>query len=346
MAQTFEPSPAQAASSPNTTPNIAPNIELVADGTPVSTPISASLRHPTVTSVRQAGRGLVFLHALAFVLGFTAVFTLLGSAAGLLGRGLNEYLPAIQRIGAILLILFGLTTIGLFRLLSQSIRARTDIGRNPAAAALVSIFDFFNALLYTEKRVTGMHQVNRSWGLLSSAMLGVSFSAGWVPCVGPILASIFFLASDSATVAQGASLLAIYSLGLGIPFLITGAAFSNATVVLRRLNRHARVVSWISGFFLFYVAFLLWTDRLAVLTTQFSFLNEWVFALEEAVAGSSGTEGDIISVGLATGAPLAFLAGLISFLSPCVLPLVPAYIGYLSSAAVGSAGNTLSESRS
>ncbi len=116
--------------------------------------------------------------------------------------------------------------------------------------------------------------------------------------------------------------------------------FSRATGMLRRLNRHANIVSIISGIFLFYVAYLLWTDSLALLTTRFAFLNEWIFALEDRIAASSGTGGDIIGMSMLAGAPLALLAGLISFLSPCVLPLVPAYIGYLSSTAVGSVGNT------
>jgi cytochrome c-type biogenesis protein len=205
---------------------------------------------------------------------------------------------------------------------------------NPAAAALVSILDWFSALLYTERRVTDMHQVNRRWGFASSFLLGVSFSAGWVPCVGPILASIFFLASNSATVTQGAVLLAIYSLGLGVPFLITGLAFSRMTGVLRRLNRHAGVVSIISGIFMLYVAYLLWFDKLATLTTRFNFLNEWIFAIEDWISVVSGTGGDIISVSLISGAVLAFFAGLISFFSPCVLPLVPAYLGFLTGAAV------------
>ena len=135
---------------------------------------------------------------------------------------------------------------------------------------------------------------------------------------------------------QGAALLAIYSLGLGIPFLITGAMFSRATAALRRVNRHANVVSIISGIFLFYVAYLLWSDSLALLTTRFNFLNEWIFSLEDQISALSGSGGDIIGMSVVTGAPLALIAGLISFLSPCVLPLVPAYLGYLSSAAVGS----------
>ncbi|MCE7984034.1 MAG: hypothetical protein DYG89_22910 [Caldilinea sp. CFX5] len=282
----------------------------------------------------QSNRLVIFLHALAFVIGFGAVFTLIGSAAGLLGQSLNSYLPPIQRFGAILLVIFALVTMGVFRWLVQQIQQRPDLQANPAAVALAGILDFFNTLLYTERRVAEMHTVNKGWGYLSSALLGVSFSAGWLPCVGPILASIFFLAQDSATAGQGAGLLAIYSLGLGIPFLITGAAFSSATRFLRRLNRRANIVSIVSGIFLLYVAYLLWTDSLALLTTRFFFLNEWVFALEDQVAVASGTGGDIISLSFLAAAPLAFIAGVISFISPCVLPLVPAYLGYLSGAAL------------
>jgi cytochrome c-type biogenesis protein len=299
----------------------------------------------TVTPTqRAAGRGLpgnrrtIFLHALAFVVGFGAVFTLIGSAAGLLGQSLNSYLPPIRHFGAILLVIFALVTMGVFRWLVQQIQQRPDLQANPAAVALAGILDFFNTLLYTERRVAEMHTVNRGWGYLSSALLGVSFSAGWLPCIGPILASIFFLAERSATAGQGAGLLAIYSLGLGIPFLITGAAFSSVTRFLRRLNRHANIVSMVSGLFLLYVAYLLWTDSLASLTTRFFFLNEWVFALEDQVTVASGTGGDIISLSFLAAAPLAFIAGLISFISPCVLPLVPAYLGYLSGAAL-SGGN-------
>lgn len=287
-------------------------------------------------STGDGSRLVVFLHALAFVIGFTVVFTIIGSAAGLLGKNLNAYLPMVQRIGAILLAIFGLVTLGVFRWLVNLLSTHTDLNTNPAAAALVSVLNFFNTLLYTEKRMTEMHQVNRNWGYLSSGLLGISFSAGWVPCVGPILGSILFLASDTATVGQGASLLAIYSLGLGIPFLITGAAFSSVTRFLRRVNRYANIVSIVSGLFLLYVAYLLGSGTLATLTTQFAFLNEWSASIEEWIGTVSGTNGDIISLSLVSAAPLAFFAGLISFISPCVLPLVPAYIGYLSGAALNN----------
>lgn len=290
----------------------------------------------SIPNPAQANRVVVFLHALAFVFGFTLVFTLLGSAAGLFGQRLTAYEDTLQRFGAILLVIFGLTTLGVFRWIANRIRQSTNLATNPAAAALVSILEFFNTLLYSEKRVTEMHKVSRNWGFLSSTLLGVSFSAGWVPCIGPILSSILVMASDSATAGQGASLLAIYSLGLGIPFLITGAAFSTATNFLRRLNRHTHIVSIISGLFLFLVAYLLWSDSLILLTNRFSAVTNWLIDLEYVVADPNNAESAVNNLTIIGGAPLAFFAGLVSFLSPCVLPLVPAYIGFLSSAAVGS----------
>ena len=247
-------------------------------------------------------------------------------------------MPLIQRLGAVLLAIFGLTTLGVLSRIVNRVQANDRLSANPAIAALVDILSFLNALMYTERRVTDLHKVKRGWGYLSSAMMGVSFSAGWVPCVGPILASILFLASDSATAIQGALLLAIFSLGLGLPFLVTGAAFSRATLILRRLNRHANIVSIVSGIFLLYVAWLLWSDQLTSLTTQFAFLNQWVFLLEDGLSSSIGVEATF-NAGALNAAPLAFIAGLISFISPCVLPLIPAYIGYLSGAALsGSRG--------
>lgn len=277
----------------------------------------------------------VFLHAFFFVLGFTLIFTLLGSAAGLLGRSLNPYMPVIQKFGAILLLIFGLTTLGVFRWLVNVLERRVDVRQNPAAEALASLLNFPNQLLYTEKRVADMHQVNRRWGYLSSALMGVTFAAGWVPCIGPILASILFLAGNSQTALQGAGLLLIYSLGLGIPFLLTGLMFSSMTRWLRSLNRHLGIVSIVSGLFMLYVAYLLWTDSLALLTTRFMALNEFVFQAEEQVSAVLAG-GVLIGAGATTEIVLAFGAGLISFLSPCVLPLVPAYIGYLSGTAVGA----------
>ncbi len=295
--------------------------------------VSTSPRPQTLAQVPP--RSTTFLHALAFVLGFTLVFTGLGSAAAFVGQELNRYQEIIQRVGAVLLTVFALVTLGVFQWLAARIRARADLAANPALAALVGALDFLNTLLYTERRVTDMRRVGRGWGYLSSALMGMSFSAGWVPCIGPILASILFLAQNRATVGDGAILLLIYSLGLGIPFLLTGLAFGSTTRFLRRLNRRAHIVSLVSGVFLLYVAWLLWSDQLISLTARFSFLNEWVFLLDEWVYGLFGMDVGF-DTGLVAMAPLALLAGIISFISPCVLPLIPAYIGYLSGASLAS----------
>jgi cytochrome c-type biogenesis protein len=160
--------------------------------------------------------------------------------------------------------------------------------------------------------------------------MGVFFSAGWIPCVGPVLAAIYFLASDTQTVAQGALLLAVYSMGLGIPFLITGLMFNWITPYLKRMNRHLGIVSKVTGAFLIFVGVLLFMDRLALLSN--SFVARFGTGLASLELGSAG-------LSTAVTLPIAFVAGLLSFLSPCVLPLIPAYIGYLSGTVVADSGS-------
>ncbi len=105
---------------------------------------------------------------------------------------------------------------------------------------------------------------------------------------------------------------------------------------LRRLNRHANVVSIISGLFLLYIAYLLWSGSLVMISAQFSFITDWSIEMEEWLGQVSGTYGDLISLSLLSAVPLAFFAGIISFISPWVLPMVPAYLGYLSGAALNT----------
>lgn len=157
----------------------------------------------------------------------------------------------------------------------------------------------------------------------TSFLVGVVFAAGWTPCVGPILAAILLLASESASVMRGAVLLAVYSAGLGIPFLLTGALFSWATSFLPRLKRHLGWISVVSGALLILIGVLIFTNSLRDLSQLGSIVN---------------VEGQLAEDVSGTNIPFlfAFLAGLASFLSPCVLPLVPAYLGYLSGAAIGS----------
>lgn len=268
-----------------------------------------------------SNRWQVFSHALAFVIGFSLVFVVLGASVAFFGYAINAYLPTFVKLGGIVLIIFGLQVIGLFGWIGDRIRAAGG-DRNAVGATYLKVVDGLGRLMYTEGRVQA--KVDRKWGYLSSAMMGVFFSAGWIPCVGPVLAAIYFLASDTATVAQGALLLLVYSLGLGIPFLITGAAFGSMTPLLRKMNRHLGVVSKITGLFLIFVGILLFNDRLSLIANML---------VSRFGTGLASFEGGVSSTAVVT-VPIAFIAGLLSFLSPCVLPLIPAYIGYLSGTAV------------
>jgi len=184
-----------------------------------------------------------FWHALAFILGFSVIFGLFGVFLGLLGYWLQDLIPWIQKIGGIIIIVFGLHMIGVFKI----------------------------PFLYEERRV----EVERkaSWGYLSSFLMGVFFAAGWTPCVGPILGGIILLATDAATAWQGAALFVAYSLGLGIPFLLFGLAFDAMSGFLKRANQYLNIVSIISGIFLLVLGILIFTDSLTYLARFGSFLG-------------------------------------------------------------------------
>ena len=193
----------------------------------------------TAEGVVVSDRRATFLHALGFVLGFGSIFTLLGASVGLLGYVLYDLVPLAQKVGGVLVVLLGLHTMGLFRI----------------------------PLLYQTKQLS--LQRDPKLGYLSSYMVGAAFAVGWTPCIGVVLSGILLLASTSQTVAQGAFLLAVYSIGLGIPFLIVGLGLDRMAGLLRRLNRHARVVEIISGLFLVAVGIMIFTNFLQYLSIYF-----------------------------------------------------------------------------
>ena len=185
-------------------------------------------------------RWVTFLHALGFVLGFSTVFTILGASMGLLSQLFFGLMPVFQKVGGILLVIFGLHMIGLFEI----------------------------PFLYREWRLDA--RPDNKLGVLSSFFVGTIFAAAWTPCVGPILSSILVLASTSGSVGQGALLLFVFSLGLGIPFLLAGLSLDWATPLLRRLNRYGRAISIVSGILLVVMGFFVFTDRLFKLTAFLS----------------------------------------------------------------------------
>lgn len=275
----------------------------------------------------SANRWQTFSHALAFVAGFSAVFVIMGATlATVFGFAFRAFLPTFVKIGGVILILFGLQVSGVFGWLADRIRAAGG-DQNPVGRAFVEGVDAFGRVMYTEGRI--QKQVDRRWGYLSSFTMGVFFSAGWIPCIGPVLSAIYAMAAMTATAAQGALLLLVYSLGLGIPFLITGAALSVVAPQLRRINRHMGLVSKITGIFLILVGVAMYMDRLGFLSIFFS--QQLGNGLANVDLGGSFTTVTM---------PLAFGAGLLSFLSPCVLPLIPGFITYLSGTAVADQGGS------
>ena len=198
--------------------------------------VPAFLGYMGGTAVKQPGKSgwnlHTFWHSLAFVLGFSVVFGIFGVFLGLLGYWIQDMLPWFQKVGGVIMVVFGLHTMGLIRI----------------------------PLLYQERRI----EVERktSLGYFSSFLMGLFFAAGWTPCVGPILGSIMLLAADAGTAMQGAVLFIAYSLGLGIPFLIAGLAFDAMSGFLRRINRYMNIISIVSGLFLIILGFLVFTDSL------------------------------------------------------------------------------------
>ncbi len=179
-------------------------------------------------------RLLVALHSLLFILGFSAVFILLGALAGLASASFHIYLRDglgwIQKVGGVLIFLFGVHLSGLFH---------------------------FGVLL-GEKRV---QLRNKPTGAVGTFFVGVAFAAGWTPCIGPILGAILAIAaSSSGGVAKGVLLLIVYSAGLGVPFLLSGLLFHGFLSLFQRFKAYLRLVEVVTGVLLMVVGVLLFFD--------------------------------------------------------------------------------------
>jgi cytochrome c-type biogenesis protein len=185
------------------------------------------------TTTRPEGRRRLWtvVHALSFVLGFGLVFVGLGAGAGALGGLLYPALPYLTKVGGLIMILLGLHMVGLMRV----------------------------PWLQMERRV-GI-EVPRGRGLLTSFLVGLTFAAGWTPCVGTVLTAILLLAAGSQTAARGATLLVAYTAGIGLPFLVVAGFLDLAAPTLRRVGRHLRAASVVGGALLITMGLLLITDR-------------------------------------------------------------------------------------
>ena len=163
---------------------------------------------------RRAARDTI-IAALLFVAGFSTVFVALGATASALGQTVREHLPLLSALAGVAIVGMGLHFLGVFRL----------------------------SLLYREKRLS----VEKPVGLWGAYVMGLAFAFGWTPCIGPILAAILAVASSENTVGTGAALLAVYSFGLGLPFIIAALAMEPFIRFLRRFKAHFGKVERVVG---------------------------------------------------------------------------------------------------
>jgi cytochrome c-type biogenesis protein len=187
---------------------------------------------------RQKLRRTILAHSFLFILGFSVLFTILGASASLLGQFLAEHRDTIRIVGGILVILFGLFISGVFSL----------------------------SFLQQEKK---FHLHRKPLGYIGSFLVGVTFAAGWTPCVGPILSSILLYASTTDDMRSGILLLFSYSLGLGLPFLVCSLALNTFLAAFQKARRYIGLFTKIGGVLLILVGILL-------LTNSFVWLNEWL----------------------------------------------------------------------
>jgi cytochrome c-type biogenesis protein len=184
----------------------------------------------------EVKRGTALVHALWFVSGFSLIFMILGASASALGSLLGGYQQWIGRVGGVLVIFFGLYLLGVLR----------------------------PAFLMRERK---LHLAEKPLGFLGSAFVGIAFGAAWTPCVGPILGGILTLAAARGTVAQGTGLLALYALGLAIPFLVTAVALDRFLVWFQRFRPYIVWVDRVAGVLLIVLGILLITDRFTLLAS-------------------------------------------------------------------------------
>lgn len=199
-------------------------------------------------------RSIVFLHGLFFVLGFAIVFVLLGITAGAVGQLGRQFLQAsdwIMRIGGLLIIVLGLHTMGVIRI---------------------------PFLYYDTRRQT---KPKHELGYLGSLFMGVTFSAGWSPCLGPILAAMLTLGASTGSASRAAVLLGAYALGLGIPFLLTALLLDRMAGGMRRLQKHMRVIEIVSGLLLIGVGVLVFSGAMQRLLAPLAGNTDLTIAIDE-----------------------------------------------------------------
>jgi cytochrome c-type biogenesis protein len=253
----------------------------------------------------QQPKSGLFASALSFVIGFSVVFISFGASASAVGGFLRQNRTLLAPIAGALILLFGLHLLG--ALAKLSLRTGSIIGVVLAALGIaslihhaplflelgavhffsLSLIGFFGpALTRFLNRDVHLRSTSTKPGILSGFLLGFAFAFGWTPCIGPILATVLTLAAASETVARGVLLLAVYSAGLAIPFLLTAVGIGHFLRFYSSFRKYLHAVEIFSGALLLFVGGLVFFNRLTWLTGKLAFLNSVALWLERALTGT------------------------------------------------------------
>jgi cytochrome c-type biogenesis protein len=243
----------------------------------------------------EAGTGGLLSSALAFVIGFSIVFITFGASASAVGSFLVRNRSLLAPIAGSLIVLFGLHLVGW--LVKITIRVGLVIGvvlviagvvlnmRSGAESMLVTPVQLYAVSLifllgpgmtrWLNRDVHLRNVGGKKPGIVSGFLMGFAFAFGWTPCIGPILAGVLAVAATRETIAQGVFLLACYSAGLAIPFLLTALGIGRFLKFYQRFRKHLHTVEVFSGVLLLVIGGLIFVNRLAWLSGKLSFLNRF-----------------------------------------------------------------------
>jgi len=188
--------------------------------------------------------GKVLLHSILFILGFSVVFITLGASATWLGQVLLSRMSLLLMISGLVIIIFGLHLTGLLKI----------------------------GILYRDKR---FHSAGKPATAVGAFLIGFAFAFGWTPCIGPILAAILSLAASQETIRAGITLLALYSLGLAVPFLLTSLGINKFLKFYNRFRAHLHTVEVFSGVVLIVLGAMIFTNQFTRIAAYFAFLNRF-----------------------------------------------------------------------
>jgi cytochrome c-type biogenesis protein len=188
-----------------------------------------------------ARRRRLLYTSLAFVLGLSLVFISFGASATALAKVLGRYQSTLEKIAGVVVIIFGLHLAGVFRIKWLDMDTRQQTSTRPA-------------------------------GLFGAFLVGVAFALGWTPCIGPILGGILVIAGSKETVSEGVALLAVYSAGLGVPFILTAVAMDRFFLASARIRKHYKTIERVSGGLLILLGLLILTNQFSIIVR---YLDRW-----------------------------------------------------------------------